>query len=179
IASGKGGELAVYRNDPQQGFRRFESPVLNQAAGRDQTTVLGWTPSRGVSSLLVGSANYEDGLTNGESVLRYDFQNGNLTRAVGMPAQLTSVGPLAMADIDGDGQLDLFVGGRVIPGRYPEAAPSYIYRYDGKQWRLDGEHSRSLEKIGLVGGAVWSDLDGDGFPELILACEWGPVRIFK
>jgi hypothetical protein len=36
-----------------------------------------------------------------------------------------------------------------------------------------------LEKVGLVNGAVWSDLDGDGFPELILACEWGPIRVFK
>jgi hypothetical protein len=179
IASGKGGELAVYRNDPQKGLRPFESPALKQAAGRDQTTVLGWTPAKGMGSLLVGSASYEDGSTNGESVLRYDFQSGILTGAAGLPAQLASVGPLAMADIDADGQLELFVGGRVIPGRYPEAAPSSIYRYVGKQWHLDGELSQPLQRIGLVSGAVWSDLDGDGFPELILACEWGPVRIFK
>src|SRR5439155_21253154 len=148
-------------------------------AGRDQTTVLGWAPSKGVSSLRGGSANYEDGSTRAESVLRYDFQNGNLTAAAGLPARPASVGPLAMADIDADGQLDLFVGGRVIPGRYPEAAPSYIYRSDGKQWHLDVENSRLLQKVGLVSGAVWSDVDGDGFPELILACEWGPVRVFK
>ena len=36
-----------------------------------------------------------------------------------------------------------------------------------------------LEKVGLVNGAVWSDLDGDGYPDLILACEWGPIRVFK
>ena len=179
IASGRGGELAAYRNDARKGFTPFDSPVLKQPAGRDQTTVLGWAPSKGVSSLLVGSANYEDGSTSAESVLRYDFQNGNLTAAAGLPALPASVGPLAMADIDGDGQMDLFVGGRVIPGRYPEAAPSTIYRYDGKQWQLDGENSRLLQKVGLVSGAVWSDLDGDGFPELILACEWGPVRVFK
>ena len=40
---------------------------------------------------------------------------------------------------------------------------------------VDEENSRVLEKVGLVNGAVWSDLDGDGFPELILACEWGPM----
>ena len=45
--------------------------------------------------------------------------------------------------------------------------------------QLDEENSRVLEKVGLVNGAVWSDLDGDGYPELILACEWGPVRVFK
>jgi hypothetical protein len=36
-----------------------------------------------------------------------------------------------------------------------------------------------LARIGLVNSAVWSDLDGDGFPELVLACEWGPIRVFK
>jgi hypothetical protein len=129
--------------------------------------------------LLVGSANYEDGSTNGESVLRYDFQNGNLTVARGLPGQLASVGPLALADLHGTGNMDLFVGGRVIPGRYPEAASSYIYHCDERGWQLDAENSRLFEKVGLVCGAVWSDLDGDGFPELILTCEWGPIRVFK
>ena len=179
IASGQGGKLAVYHNDSQKGFQLLDSPALKDPVRRDQTTVLGWSPAPGVASLLVGSANYEDGATNGESVLRYDFQNGILNRAAGLPAQAASAGPLALADLDGDGTLDLFVGGRVVPGRYPEAAASYLYRYDGKQWQLDAENSGLLQRVGLVSGAVWSDLDGDGFPELILACEWGPVRVFK
>jgi enediyne biosynthesis protein E4 len=179
VASGKGGKLAIFHNDPRNGFQPFESPASNRPAGRDQTTVLGWSPAPGATALLVGSANYEDGLTNGESVLRYDFVNGELNGASGLPDHIASVGPLAMADMHGDGHLELFVGGRVIPGRYPEAAPSYIYRYGGKQWELEAEESRILQKIGLVSGAVWSDLDGDGFPELVLACEWGPVRVFK
>jgi hypothetical protein len=179
VASGKGGKLAIFHNDPRNGFQPIQSPALNRTAGRDQTTVLGWSPAPGATALLVGSANYEDGLTNGESVLRFDFVNGGLNGASGLPGQIVSVGPLAMADMRGDGNLYLFVGGRVIPGRYPEAAPSYIYRYDGKQWQLEMEDSRILQKVGLVSGAVWSDLDGDGFPELILACEWGPLRVFK
>ena len=67
----------------------------------------------------------------------------------------------------------------MIPGRYPEAADSRIYRNVGGQLQLDEENSRVLEKVGLVNGAVWSDLDGDGYPDLILACEWGPIRVFK
>jgi hypothetical protein len=90
----------------------------------------------------------------------------------------SSTGPLALADLTGTNQLELFVGGRVIPGRWPEAASSRLFRYEGHQWQLDAENSRVLEKVGLVSGAVFSDLDGDGFPELILACEWGPIRIF-
>src|SRR6266699_2648301 len=46
------------------------------------------------------------------------------------------------------------------------------------EWELDRENTRRLARIGLVSGAVWSDLDGDAYPELILACEWGPIRVF-
>jgi hypothetical protein len=179
IGSGRGGKLAVYRNEAQKGFQILESAALARPSTRDQTTVLGWTPSAGKAALLAGAANYEDGLTNGEAVLRFDLQNGRLESAPGLPASQASVGPLAMADIDGDGGLELFVGSRVIPGRYPEPTSSYVYRYDRQQWRVDTENSGTLQKAGLVSGAVWSDLNGDGFPELILACEWGPLRIFK
>jgi enediyne biosynthesis protein E4 len=74
--------------------------------------------------------------------------------------------------------LDLFVGGRVKPGRYPEAVSSRIFRNQGGTFVLDEANTKLLERIGLVSGALWSDLDGDGFPELILACEWGPIKIF-
>jgi hypothetical protein len=80
-----------------------------------------------------------------------------------------------MADVDGDGYLDLFIGGRVIAGRYPSAADSLILRNDGGRLVVN----QRLEKVGLVSGAVWSDLDLDGTVELVLACEWGPVRVYK
>ena len=85
---------------------------------------------------------------------------------------------VALTDLDGQGSLALFVGGRVIPGRYPEPATSFLFRSRQGRWELDAENTRQLARLGLVSGAVWSDLDGDGFPELILACEWGPIRVF-
>ncbi len=179
IGSGKGGKLAVYRNDEQKGFVLSDAAALNVPAERDQTAVLGWHPAPGKTALLIGSANYEDGQTNGEAALHYEVQGGAFQKTAGVPASIASAGALALADVDGDGRLELFVAGRVMAGRYPEAAPAFIYRHDGGAWKMDSENSRRLEQAGLVSGAVWSDLDGDGFPELILACEWGPVRIFK
>ena len=67
----------------------------------------------------------------------------------------------------------------MIAGRYPESASSRIYRDKDGKFELDKENSRVLEGIGLVSGAVFSDLNGDGFPELVLACEWGPLKIFR
>src|SRR5262249_60289689 len=64
--------------------------------------------------------------------------------------------------------------GRVVPGQYPIPATSRIYTNDNGTFKLEEE----LGTIGLVSGAVWSDLDGDGLPELVLACDWGPVRVF-
>jgi hypothetical protein len=83
-----------------------------------------------------------------------------------------------VADYDGDGELDLFVGGRVKAGRYPEAASSRLYHGRAGKLVLDEANTARLREVGLVSGAVWSDLDGDGWPDLILACEWGPLRVF-
>ena len=176
IGSGRGGPLTVYKNDGRGGFARLDRPALNQPVAQDTTTVLGWNRAAGQRVLVAGGANYEDGPGTGVSVkliaLAADTADNDL------PATEASTGPLALADVDGDGALDLFVGGRVIAGRYPQAASSLLFRNEKGTFRPDDRNNRVLEKVGLVSGAVFGDLDGDGWPELILACEWGPPRVF-
>jgi len=167
IGSGKGGPLAVCRNDGKGGFLRMQEAVLARPAGRDQTTVLGIG-----GTLLLGSANYEDGLTSGGCLRIVDLERKVSGESV--MGQLSSSGPLALGDVDGDGALDLFIGGRVVPGRYPEPATSLLLRNESGRF----VEAQRFEKLGLVSGAVFSDLDGDGRPDLVLACEWGPVRLF-
>jgi hypothetical protein len=109
--------------------------------------------------------------------MRYDVSTGRITRGTDLPPFASSSGPLALGDIDRDGQLDLFVGGRVLPGRYPEAASSRIYRNRAGRFELDEDRSKLLKDIGLVNGAVFSDVNGDGHADLLLACDWGPIRV--
>jgi enediyne biosynthesis protein E4 len=181
IGSGKGGQVAVLLNREGKQFQREQQMAFTNPSPRDVTTVLGWKRGPGETVLLAGSASYEDRHAEPSCVLA---SHGNGTgKSNGMvarfPGHTASIGSLALADADGTGNLVLFVGGQVIPGGYPKPASSLIFRYSLDQWSLDTNNTRVLADVGLVNGAVWSNLDGEGGPELILACEWGPVRVFQ
>jgi enediyne biosynthesis protein E4 len=177
IGSGKGGRLAVYRPDDRGGFARIDAgtgPLPDDATG-----LAGWVSSSGRRVLLGGVANYESS-TAGAGVWGWEFgKQLTSTLLSEIPATESSTGPIAVADYDGDGYLDVFIGGRVVPGRYPQAATSRLFKQKEGRLIVDDLNQRLLEKIGLVSDAVWSDLSADGFPELILACEWGAIRVFR
>ncbi|MFM7100293.1 MAG: CRTAC1 family protein, partial [Verrucomicrobiota bacterium] len=168
VGTGKGGPVAAFRGDGKGGFRRMEGAPFNKPAGRDTTTVV---PLGAV--LIAGSANYEDGTTNGGALRIYDPVRQVSGEAV--LGQGFSTGPVAAADVDGDGTLELFLGGRVLPGRYPEPAPALLLKTAGG--RLSP--LQRWEDFGLASGACFSDLDGDGDPDLAVALEWGPVRLLR
>lgn len=97
-----------------------------------------------------------------------------------LPADGESTGAVAAADFDGDGKSDLFVSGRVVPGKYPETPRSFLYRnVGGKLVDVTDEVAPGLRNIGMVTATVWADLDGDKRPDLLVATEWGPVSLFK
>jgi enediyne biosynthesis protein E4 len=177
VGSGKGGQLAAFRNNGQGGFALLTNAAFSRRVTRDQSGVLGWPRAMGHASILAASSNYEDGLALGTGLTRYHPQTAQIDEL--WPSQSWSIGPLALADVDADGDLDLFVGGRAVPGRYPEAASSRLFRNENGRLVEDAAHTKLWTNIGMVSGAVFSDLDGDGFPELILACDWGPLRIFR
>ncbi len=83
---------------------------------------------------------------------------------------------VAPCDFDGDGDIDLFIGGRVVPGRYPVTPESYLLINDGK-----GHFTAStcpFSKAGMVTDAKWADLDKDGRKDLVLCGEFMPLMVF-
>jgi hypothetical protein len=178
IGAGRGGQMAVFRNEGGQKFSPFETMSARGIGTDDQTTVLGFSAGAATPELLVGLANYESGDSTASSVVQFSRGNTQPGEIV-LPGQPFSVGPLALADVDLDGMLELFVGGRVVAGRYPEGARSMVVRQHANGWVKDDANSECLADVGLVSSARWTDLSGDGWADLALACEWGPLRLFR
>nr|WP_299071882.1 VCBS repeat-containing protein [uncultured Allomuricauda sp.] len=89
------------------------------------------------------------------------------------------------ADYDNDGDLDLFVGGRIIPGYYGQPPKSYLLENNGATEEelqftdVTSKIAPDLQNLGMVTDAVWQDFDGDGNMDIILAGEWLPLSFFK
>jgi hypothetical protein len=85
----------------------------------------------------------------------------------------------AAADFDRDGDLDLFIGSRSVPGHYPLPADSRLLVNERGRFRdASAPLAPELRQTGSVTGAIWSDADGDGWTDLLVTHEWGPVRLF-
>ncbi|HEX2533580.1 MAG TPA: FG-GAP-like repeat-containing protein, partial [Chitinophagaceae bacterium] len=100
----------------------------------------------------------------------------------GIPDVRASKSCVRPADFDRDGDLDLFIAGRSEPGRYPEPVRSYLYRNDSKEGSISFTDiteaaAPALTRIGMITDGTWSDLDGDGWTDLLLAGEWMPVTL--
>jgi hypothetical protein len=97
-----------------------------------------------------------------------------------LPELPGSKGCIAINDINKDGYVDLFIGGRVIPGRYPEIPLSYFLVNNGNGHFSDQivQIAPQLQRYGMITDAVWEDLNRDGFDDLIVVGEWLPVTVF-
>ncbi len=97
-----------------------------------------------------------------------------------IPRMLSSGSCVRSADIDNDGDVDLFVGGRLTPGLYPIAPRSYILENDGRGYFHDATEEKNVDLLrpGMVTDALWTDFSGDGLADLILVGEWMAVRLF-
>ena len=176
LGTGRGGGLGLFQNDGRGGFLRLTN-ALTQRVSRDLTGLVVTRNAARQPLVVVGFSNYEGQPGEPGSVMQLNLATGAIGDAV--PPSPAEPGPLALADYDGNGVLDLFVGGRVLPGRYPEPVSSRLFRGGPSGWEADERQGKTFERVGLVNGATFTDLDQDGFAELVLACDWGPLRLYR
>jgi len=97
-----------------------------------------------------------------------------------LPFIKTSTSCVRPYDFDGDGDMDLFVGGRQIPGKYPYPADSYLLQNEGGYFKdVTATLAPEFKQLGMVTDALWHDRDGDGKADLTLVGEWMPITFFS
>jgi enediyne biosynthesis protein E4 len=137
--------------------------------------------------VVSGGTHHPEGDPLYEDRLVLNSGDGTMTPADdgALPALASSGSCVAAADFDGDGDVDLFVCGRITPGSYPTAPRSTLLRNDtppGGSPRftdVTAEFAPDLVAPGMVTSAVWLDFDGDGALDLVIAGEWMPIRFFR
>ncbi len=131
--------------------------------------------------VVSGSVEYYKGVKEFQDRLYVNDGKGNFTARLDLLPEIRANGScIKAADFDSDGDLDLFVGGHVVPGQYPLPDRSYLLENEnGKFIDVTQDLAPGLDSIGLVMDALWTDIDNDGAVDLIVVGEWMPFTVFR
>lgn len=136
---------------------------------------------------VTGGSEFPLGSSNLQDRLYLNDGKGNFQTALkdALPEAFSNGSVVSAADYDRDGDEDLFVGGGSLPDNYPNCAPGGILRNDTdrstglvKFSLATNEVNPKLRQPGLITGAIWTDIDNDAWPDLVLVGEWMPIRVF-
>jgi len=131
--------------------------------------------------VVSGGNQYMDGSAALTDRLYLNDGKGNFSKGPPLPVVPENKSVVVAADLDGDGDTDLFIGGSAVTGHYGEAPLSYLLLNDGKGnfTRAEESYAPGLAHIGMVTAATFTDIDKDGRPDLVLVGEWMPITVFK
>ena len=176
-ASGSNGSFLIQQADGSFVEKIHEAPKQIEETGvllfdADGDTDLDLYVVSGGTEHVKGVELYQDRLYKNDG-------GGNFTYDSEALPSLNASGSCVIADdYDQDGDLDLFVGGRVVPGEYPFAPPSYLLKNEGGTFSDVSTEIPKLADLGLVSAAIWTDYDEDGWQDLIVVGEWMPITVF-
>ncbi len=172
VGQGKGAYVEADTASMRTDGSLNDGPVLLFDADGDGSNDL--LVTKGGVALPAGSVDYQPKL-----FLKDGHGEFHLASAGVLPALSMSVGAVAAADFDRNGRLDLFLGGRVQPGQYPRSPRSALLANRGGRFEeVTDALAPGLGAVGMVTSALWSDVDDDGWPDLLLTLEWGQVKYF-
>lgn len=129
--------------------------------------------------VVSGGSEFNDGSPMYQDRLYLNDGKGSFTKS-SLPATTSSGSCVEAYDFDGDGDLDLFRGGQVMPHGYPKPPRSYLLvNENGKFVDKTNDIAPNLSQTGMVNSAIWADINGDKKAELIVAGEWMPIEIYE
>ncbi|MFK8165150.1 MAG: VCBS repeat-containing protein, partial [Lewinella sp.] len=173
----------LYRQGQDGKFSAGTDTFVDEDAGHEDTAAAFFdADGDGDQDLYVvsGGSEFPEASPKFQDRLYLNDGTGSFTKSSGLPELLSSGSCVVPFDMDEDGDLDLFVGGRVVPARYPAVPQSFLLENDEGIFRdVTEEIAPGLARIGMVTAAVWSDVDGDQVAELMVVGEWMPITIFK
>jgi hypothetical protein len=182
-AKEQSGALLVQRANGS--FERTDSTVFAVDRISEDVAALFFDADRdGDRDLYVvsGGSEFSDGAPALQDRLYLNDGRGRFTKAQGaIPDESVAGATVQAADFDGDGDLDLFVGGRVVPGNYGDTPRSTLLRNDGRGRFTDVTTAVApgLEAVGMVTDAAWTDVDRDGRVDLVIVGEWMPITVYR
>ncbi len=178
---------AVYLQQKAGGFARLDSEILNSdSAYEDMGIHLFDADNDSDLDLYIvsGGNEFEPNSNLLQDRLYINDGTGQFYKSDGIPQMLVSGSKAYSHDFDKDGDLDLFVAGRLVPANYPVPANSYILENRSTNGTVEFVDATSqvapdLKEIGMVTDGIWSDFDNDGWTDLILVGEWMPITVLK
>jgi enediyne biosynthesis protein E4 len=181
-AAGQAGTL--FLQDENGHFNKKNTPAFDSdKAYEDMGSLFFDADGDGDPDLYVvsGSNEFPENSKMYRDRLYFNDGNGNFKRNKAALPQITGSGQVVIsADFDMDGDSDLFVGGRIVPGKYPFAPKSYLLENNGGIFNdITASIAPGLEFAGLVTDAVFTDMDADNDPDLIITGEWMPITVFE
>jgi hypothetical protein len=140
--------------------------------------------NNGNPDLFIGSGAVESGSEASQSQdrLYLGASRGFLPAPSGsLPESSTNTGALAACDFDRDGDVDVFAASRFAVGKYPEPGESQLLQNDGsgKFTNVISQKAKGLASTAAISSAIWSDVDNDGWRDLLLATQWGPIQLWR
>ncbi|RZS95492.1 VCBS repeat protein [Cecembia calidifontis] len=183
LGGSSGQQAHIFLQNKKGRFQLFCPQALSQDADLEDIAVV-WEDFDGddLPDLIVGrGGNIPNSTGNSFSKIYKNLGNGELEQGISLPIDPNlQVAKLLPVDFDQDGQLDLFVGGRNMAGRYGEIPRSYILKNTGNGQFEDWTEiwAPDIQYCGMVKDAVWADLNQDGRNELIVVGEWMSVKVF-